>query len=628
MYTWTRQTLAAGAIALAATAAGVMCPEAEHSTSIAAPAAGASLFGGSPGYGSMDVASRLAALLPTMNFGTGSCGIFVAPTGTDSPSAGLEPYTPCASIGYAIDRAVGEGLSCVFIQAGTYYEIVKLQDGVSLIGGFDVNWESDTHADPDHAVTIYGGFDAGHTDLYLTVHGEYLTLPTAIHNLILTGVHATGTSIDGYGRNSHVVFLENCDDVELIDVKMYAGNGAQGLVGDPGQSAPSSNAPGGGNGAPVYQPGGCDTGRQPGGTGGYNSLIGSSSRGGNGGRGGQTDTDCSFPPNYNATGGLNGYNAAVWATNNYGYRGSGGAAQGGNGGHGHNGRTGTNGAGGSGGDNAGSIIGNIWRSGTGGDGSLGTHGTGGGGGGGGGGDDSGADCRGGGGGGGGAGGARAPLAGTGGFGGGHSIGIFALDSNITAEGCEIVNGNGGAGGTGGVGGAGQPGGNRGLGGSDGPDPDCGRGGNGGYGGRGGHSGGGGGGAGGASVGVALARSNLYSVSGVNAYGGSRGTGGPGGSSPGSSGANGPLGVHIDTFNVPVSGDPPAPPLPGDASCDPAPCLDTCLGDLNSDGLVNVLDLIDMLTAWGPNPGHAADLNGDDSVDVLDLLELLAVWGAC
>ena len=54
----------------------------------------------------------------------------------------------------------------------------------------------------------------------------------------------------------------------------------------------------------------------------------------------------------------------------------------------------------------------------------------------------------------------------------------------------------------------------------------------------------------------------------------------------------------------------------------------CPADLNDDGEVGVVDLLVLLGAWGPNPGHPADLNGDGEVGVVDLLELLANWGAC
>lgn len=54
----------------------------------------------------------------------------------------------------------------------------------------------------------------------------------------------------------------------------------------------------------------------------------------------------------------------------------------------------------------------------------------------------------------------------------------------------------------------------------------------------------------------------------------------------------------------------------------------CPGDINGDGVVNVADLLLVLGAWGPNPGHPADFNGDGVVGVIDLLVLLGAWGPC
>jgi hypothetical protein len=54
-----------------------------------------------------------------------------------------------------------------------------------------------------------------------------------------------------------------------------------------------------------------------------------------------------------------------------------------------------------------------------------------------------------------------------------------------------------------------------------------------------------------------------------------------------------------------------------------------VGDLNGDGVVDVLDLLILLDSWGQckDPGECpADLNGDGAVDVLDLLILLDNWG--
>jgi hypothetical protein len=59
-----------------------------------------------------------------------------------------------------------------------------------------------------------------------------------------------------------------------------------------------------------------------------------------------------------------------------------------------------------------------------------------------------------------------------------------------------------------------------------------------------------------------------------------------------------------------------------------PLAPECPWDLNDDNVVDVLDLLGLLDAWGPNPGHPADFNGDDVVDVLDLLTLLDNWGQC
>jgi glucose/arabinose dehydrogenase len=49
-------------------------------------------------------------------------------------------------------------------------------------------------------------------------------------------------------------------------------------------------------------------------------------------------------------------------------------------------------------------------------------------------------------------------------------------------------------------------------------------------------------------------------------------------------------------------------------------------DLNCDGVVNVLDLLMLLDAWGSCPACLEDLNGDGVISVIDLLQLLDAWG--
>jgi hypothetical protein len=47
---------------------------------------------------------------------------------------------------------------------------------------------------------------------------------------------------------------------------------------------------------------------------------------------------------------------------------------------------------------------------------------------------------------------------------------------------------------------------------------------------------------------------------------------------------------------------------------------------DGDCAVGVVDMLDLLAAWGPNPGHPADLDGNGAVDVVDFLALLSAWG--
>ncbi len=54
----------------------------------------------------------------------------------------------------------------------------------------------------------------------------------------------------------------------------------------------------------------------------------------------------------------------------------------------------------------------------------------------------------------------------------------------------------------------------------------------------------------------------------------------------------------------------------------------CTHDLDSSGDVGVTDLLDLLGAWGTNPGGPPDFDADGDVGVTDLLALLGAWGPC
>lgn len=65
-----------------------------------------------------------------------------------------------------------------------------------------------------------------------------------------------------------------------------------------------------------------------------------------------------------------------------------------------------------------------------------------------------------------------------------------------------------------------------------------------------------------------------------------------------------------------------------ATLDCVGCTSDCPADFNEDGAVGTVDLLVLLSAWGPNPGHPADLDGSGVVGTSDLLILLSNWGPC
>lgn len=56
-------------------------------------------------------------------------------------------------------------------------------------------------------------------------------------------------------------------------------------------------------------------------------------------------------------------------------------------------------------------------------------------------------------------------------------------------------------------------------------------------------------------------------------------------------------------------------------------VEACVGDTNGDMAVGILDLLDLLAAWGSND-PVSDLDGDGTVGITDFLALLAAWGPC
>jgi len=89
-------------------------------------------------------------------------------------------------------------------------------------------------------------------------------------------------------------------------------------------------------------------------------------------------------------------------------------------------------------------------------------------------------------------------------------------------------------------------------------------------------------------------------------------------------------VRIGAPPIPVlNGEPPAETGSGEVTFT---CLETCTGDFNIDGFVDVTDLLMLLGNWGlcaqPCPTCLGDTNADCEVAVSDLLDVLEHWGPC
>ncbi len=101
-----------------------------------------------------------------------------------------------------------------------------------------------------------------------------------------------------------------------------------------------------------------------------------------------------------------------------------------------------------------------------------------------------------------------------------------------------------------------------------------------------------------------------------------------------------VGVNVGTYSL-LAHDDQGAPIPSTEVLVPVPSgahdilvpiflLPTCDADINGDGMVNVLDLIDVLLCFG-QPDTAPcdsgqDINADGTIDVLDLIELLLEFG--
>ncbi len=480
-------------------------------------------------------------------------GIYVdANNGLDEFGSGFGPIgtgsgnIPCQTISYAINQALANARTTVYVAEGIYLESIILTSGINLRGGYRADtWER--HLESTSTILI-GADSFGNRK---TIEGQGINQSTLVEGFIIQGQDNPEP-----GGNSYAVYLSDAGGVTLQHNIIFAGNGGAGPNGTTGSDGGSGVAGGYGLDALSTNQNVC-TGTSVGGAGGPRSCDGFDISGGDGG-------DAVCPPvliqradsgsvgagSGGGTGGVGGYDRE--------YDGS-ACLTGGYSAEGQDGADGADGLFGSAGWGAtlgsGSVIGSEWSGMIGSDGEDGFPGGGGGGGGAGGGVDAvhgvpPGDIRGSSGGGGGSGGCLG-YGGGGGQAGGGSFAVFVTGGTAPViQDNRFYLGSGGSGGRGGRGGIGGVGAQGGLGGSNGVFFCEGSGGSGGSGGDGGHGGGGGGGAGGVAYGIyidSVSGAPGYCISGMNNefQGGNSGQGGEGGPSLGNTGSDGVAGIVAD-----------------------------------------------------------------------------------
>jgi hypothetical protein len=510
--------------------------------------AGTELCNGTMGWGPCNPPST--SDFPDDNYKDDNCdgidgevakGIFVAvmdANAIDDPTCGTM-MKPCKSIGQGLTNSVVMSLPNIYVQAGGYSEVVTLQAGKNIYGGYNSTWQRAARDIIGHTVTITGALDA--TDgQYLTLKAHDLVANSTVADLVLIG---PSLDVPTYSSSTFVVHAKNAT-LTLHNVTLIAGSGGPGKKVSDGTNYGTLGATGGmygGDGGGATQAiNTCDVSTQ-GGPGTYGSNSCGNTSGAWGGYGGTMDSGCDCllgacaclnSTDCRASDGTAGGNGAQ--RSGIIGQGGGGGTGGGTcdpGGNGNDGKI-TNGGAGTAASLGSLQASGYWSSPSGGDGVTGLAGGGGGGGGGAGGCDNGTvplqNSSGAGGGGGGAGGCAAISGGKGGSGGGSSFGVLAVSSNVTISNSSIQRGVGAKGGDGGIGGQGQSGGGGGNGGNHNGGSGQ-NGGNGGNGGHGGHGGGGAGGSGGSSYGLFQSTSS-FTLSNVQISGGGAGQGGSGGAS--------------------------------------------------------------------------------------------------
>jgi hypothetical protein len=173
----------------------------------------------------------------TIADGAERLAILVAPTGKDGNDCGLAPEHPCHSIGWAIGRAASfKPVRPVLIAVGTYEETVELRPGVHLRGGYTADFEQGPGA--GESIVEEGRLSEEAVALRI----KDLSVETEVESLTLRAAAASKPGASSYG----ILVLGYSPGLRLRQLKVFAGNGADGTAGSSGQNSTSGTTGGAG----------------------------------------------------------------------------------------------------------------------------------------------------------------------------------------------------------------------------------------------------------------------------------------------------------------------------------------------------------------------------------------------
>ncbi|MFW5967521.1 MAG: hypothetical protein ACOCV2_08395 [Persicimonas sp.] len=168
--------------------------------------------------------------------------IFVSSEDGNNSQNGMSPDQPVATIDKGMRLAVDEETEdgkpfALAIAGGTYEEVVEVEPGVDLLGGFSAeDWSREFDSDDEYRTLIRPPADAADEHVR-TVIADGIDQQT-----LLSGLHIEGFQFDRRspgdhpGASSYAVWINESDDfVALEDSVVVAGEGAAGSDGEPGE---------------------------------------------------------------------------------------------------------------------------------------------------------------------------------------------------------------------------------------------------------------------------------------------------------------------------------------------------------------------------------------------------------